>query len=355
MNKLFFLCCLLTASVIFPQNAQDYFPQQPGFKWNYKVTPLDSLSNPVESMSYYQIDTFAVASNYRGKTANIVLSKSGTSSSINALPYLDSSFVSLSASDANVFFKIFGADSSLSFLDSTLLGSLQKYEGWYDLYRFAQPVNQQYTVFTKDTTISYDTLSAPLRFEYKVKRVSDQTITTELGQLNCKKFVSSQRLSYLAGISPFIIPVKIIEITDTSYYAPAYWLVRSVRPTAEVDLSLLNYGVYYINGSQQEIITSVPTVVDRESNPVSGYVLRQNYPNPFNPSTTISFTADKPGFVSLKIYDMLGREKACLLNKYIPQGNYSVSVDASDWASGVYIYTLNINGSSNARKMILQK
>jgi hypothetical protein len=355
MNKLLFLCCLLTASVIFPQNAQDYFPQQPGFKWSYKVTPLDSLSNPVDSLSYYQIDTFTVASNYRGKLANIVLSKSGTSGVINTLPYLDSSFISLSSSDANVFFKIFDVDSSFSFLDSTLLSGFQKYEGWYDVYRFAQPVNQQYTIFTKDTTITYDTLSAPLRFEYKVKRVNDQTITTELGQLNCKKFVSSQRLSYLAGISPFIIPVKIIEITDTSYYAPGYWLVKSVRPTAEVDLSLLNYGVYYINGAQQEIIASVPTAVGRENNLVSGFVLCQNYPNPFNPSTIINFSTGKPGFASLKVYDILGRERTCLVNKYLPQGNYSVSVDASAWASGVYIYTLEINGCCYARKMMLQK
>ena len=355
MKKLFFMCCLLTASIIFPQNAQDYFPQQPGFKWNYKVTPLDSLSNTIDSMSYYQIDTFAVASNYRGKLANIVLSKSGTPNTINSLPYLDSSFISLASSDANVFFKIFDVDTSISFLDSTLLSGFKKYEGWYNIYRFAQTVNQQYTVFTKDTTITYDTLSAPLRFEYKVKRVNDQTIVTELGQLACKKFVSSQKLSYLVGISPFIVPVKIIEVTDTSYFAPGYWLIKSVRPTAKVDLSLLNYGVYYLNGSMQEIITSIPTDVKTVNNIISGFELQQNYPNPFNPSTVINFSIDKPGTASLKVYDILGREKSCLVNKYLPQGYFSVSVDALGWASGVYIYILDINGSRAAKKMLLQK
>jgi len=355
MKKIFYFIWILAASVILPQNAQDYFPQQAGFKWNFKITPLDSLSNPMDTLSYYQIDTFSVSSNYEGKLSNILLSKSGTRGTIDALPYMDSSFINLSSSDANIYFKTLLSDSSLSFLDSTLLGGFKRYEGWYDVYKFGQAVNQQYTIFTKDTTITFDTLSMPLRFEYKAKRAADETITTELGSLTCKKFIISQRLSYLMGISPFIIPVKIVEITDTNYIAPNYWIVRTVQPTAKIDLGLLGYGVYYINGSRKDIIQSIPLGIENTKEVVNSFQLKQNFPNPFNPSTTINFAVSKGGVTVLKVVDILGQEKTCLINKYLPQGNYSVSLDAANWASGVYIYSLEINGSRIARKMVLQK
>ncbi|MFA5012260.1 MAG: T9SS type A sorting domain-containing protein [Ignavibacteria bacterium] len=85
------------------------------------------------------------------------------------------------------------------------------------------------------------------------------------------------------------------------------------------------------------------------------YSLSQNYPNPFNPSTKINFAIPKQGFVTLKIYDVLGREVRTLVNEIKAAGNYTVDFNASEYSSGVYFYKLESSGYSNIKKMMLIK
>jgi DNA-binding beta-propeller fold protein YncE len=88
---------------------------------------------------------------------------------------------------------------------------------------------------------------------------------------------------------------------------------------------------------------------------VSDYTLAQNYPNPFNPTTDIKFTVAKEGFVTLKVYDILGKEVALLVNEHMTAGGYTADFNASELASGTYIYTLSVNGVSISKKMMLLK
>ena len=85
------------------------------------------------------------------------------------------------------------------------------------------------------------------------------------------------------------------------------------------------------------------------------FSLSQNYPNPFNPSTTISYQIPVPGKVTLKIYDILGREVTTLVNKEQKAGNYKVNFDASRLASGVYFYRITAGQFVSVKKMILMK
>jgi len=85
------------------------------------------------------------------------------------------------------------------------------------------------------------------------------------------------------------------------------------------------------------------------------YHLSQNFPNPFNPATTIQYQLPKNGFVTLKIYDILGKEVAALVNDQKTQGRYSVNFDASRLASGVYIYQLLVNDYVSSKKMLFLK
>ncbi|MCI0472284.1 MAG: C25 family cysteine peptidase, partial [Ignavibacteria bacterium] len=85
------------------------------------------------------------------------------------------------------------------------------------------------------------------------------------------------------------------------------------------------------------------------------YSLMQNYPNPFNPVTKINFALPKQGFVSLKIYDVLGREVSTLVNEVRQAGAYSVDFDASHLSSGVYFYRLESGAFSDIKRMILIK
>jgi hypothetical protein len=87
----------------------------------------------------------------------------------------------------------------------------------------------------------------------------------------------------------------------------------------------------------------------------SEYYLFQNYPNPFNPITTISYSISKSSHVTIKVYDILGREVAVLLNEVKSPGLYKVNFNGSRLASGIYFYTLQANEYIVTKKLILLK
>jgi hypothetical protein len=88
---------------------------------------------------------------------------------------------------------------------------------------------------------------------------------------------------------------------------------------------------------------------------VIDFQLNQNYPNPFNPTTTISYTIPIQGNVSLKIYDVLGKEIITLVDEMKTAGNYQVTFNATQLVSGMYFYKLETNNYSQTKKMILLK
>ncbi len=85
------------------------------------------------------------------------------------------------------------------------------------------------------------------------------------------------------------------------------------------------------------------------------FSLSQNYPNPFNPSTNIGFTIPDFGFVTLKIYDVLGREVKTLVNEVKKPGEYKIKFNGSNLPSGVYFYSLKTEDFYQVRKMLLIK
>jgi len=87
----------------------------------------------------------------------------------------------------------------------------------------------------------------------------------------------------------------------------------------------------------------------------SEYSLDQNYPNPFNPSTKISYSIKEEGLVTLKVYDILGKEIATLVNENKPAGIYEVEFNASTLPSAMYIYKIQSGGFSEVKKMLLTK
>ena len=86
-----------------------------------------------------------------------------------------------------------------------------------------------------------------------------------------------------------------------------------------------------------------------------GFYLSSNYPNPFNPATNIAFNIPYSTVISLKVYDILGNEVACLLKGYKEAGRYNIKFDAGNLASGTYIYKLESKGFTEAKKMVLLK
>jgi hypothetical protein len=85
------------------------------------------------------------------------------------------------------------------------------------------------------------------------------------------------------------------------------------------------------------------------------YFLEQNYPNPFNPSTQINYYLKEDGFVTLKIFDILGREVENLVNEFKSSGNYTINFNAGNLSSGVYFYNFRVNDFTEVKKMLLKK
>jgi hypothetical protein len=90
-----------------------------------------------------------------------------------------------------------------------------------------------------------------------------------------------------------------------------------------------------------------------ENNSPNQFVLRQNFPNPFNPVTTISYQLPHDSYVSLKVYDVIGREIAVLVSKDLSPGFYSQHWDAAGIPSGVYFYRLHAGTFDRTRKLVL--
>ncbi len=96
-------------------------------------------------------------------------------------------------------------------------------------------------------------------------------------------------------------------------------------------------------------------IVNVKASGLNTYKLDQNYPNPFNPSTKIQYAIGSRQYVSLKIYDMLGREVATLVNETKDPGNYTVLFNAGMLTSGIYIYKMRAGSFVESRKLILLK
>jgi len=99
---------------------------------------------------------------------------------------------------------------------------------------------------------------------------------------------------------------------------------------------------------------SYSDIVEVEFTPET-FFLDQNYPNPFNPTTKIRFSVAEDGFVTLKVFNALGKEIKTLINKNLAAGQYDINFDGSDLTSGVYIYQLNADGKNITKKMMLLK
>jgi hypothetical protein len=138
-----------------------------------------------------------------------------------------------------------------------------------------------------------------------------------------------------------IIKVDSIKFTNLAYNvsAPAYSFGSDKKPAGAPEWYGMILSVEKISGAV------LP----------SAYVLDQNYPNPFNPATTIRYAIPSGTHVSVKVYDLLGKEVATLVDEQQAAGSYRVRFDASALSSGMYFYRLTADGYSFAKKLLLVK
>ena len=144
--------------------------------------------------------------------------------------------------------------------------------------------------------------------------------------------------------------------------------INFVNPAVVVASSLSNPADIYVNKKTDTLavpnagnstvaffLLDIPSGINQISSIAGSFELLQNYPNPFNPSTNMEFGISESGFVSLKIYDLLGKEVATLVNEELNKGTYKYSFNASNLSSGIYFYELSVNGFTEVKRMTLLK
>jgi photosystem II stability/assembly factor-like uncharacterized protein len=154
---------------------------------------------------------------------------------------------------------------------------------------------------------------------------------------------------------------------STIYYSSnngTNWTLQYTRPYSSTA------GVFYhmTKSRSGETLWAVRSTggISRYGSPITGintistevpssYSLKQNYPNPFNPVTRINFSLPKSGLATLKVYDILGKRVATLVNEVKNVGTFSVDFNGAELASGIYFYRLESNGFTDVKKMMLIK
>ncbi|MDR3627412.1 MAG: choice-of-anchor A family protein [Ignavibacteriaceae bacterium] len=188
------------------------------------------------------------------------------------------------------------------------------------------------------------------------------------------------KLSYVNITAAILAPYAVLnfpsgvvtgQVIVRCFFGAGQMNLNLFTGTVNSNVNIVNFAslVSACQASMQGIVSNVPyskamvansnsgttTGVVRESSTPKEFALSQNYPNPFNPSTVIKYQIPKDGFVIVKVYDLIGREVATLVNGYKSAGNYSVNFNASKLASGMYIYQLRSNSMVSTKKMLLIK
>ncbi len=148
---------------------------------------------------------------------------------------------------------------------------------------------------------------------------------------------------------------------DGHYLIP----VLDIQRTPEQKLCLKPVKIFHgisINGNTKVtsgFLAAYPKIVTGVKNKDGGipkkFELSQNYPNPFNPTTRIKYSITSKQLVVLKVFDILGREVTTLVNEEKPAGSYEITFNATNLASGVYLYSLQAGNFHKVKKLVLLK
>jgi hypothetical protein len=127
------------------------------------------------------------------------------------------------------------------------------------------------------------------------------------------------------------------------------------KPNSNILYVLTKTDLYKVENGQPTSIKQVPVSNEEALEIPNAVSLKQNYPNPFNPTTTIEFELDKTTFTKLTVFDVLGRKVRELVNEIRPAGTNTIEFNATNLASGVYLYRLEANGVVQTKRLTLIK
>lgn len=210
-----------------------------------------------------------------------------------------------------------------------------------------------YSRFFEDKVYSYSTINQEERLEYDFTLQPGDTVLFIPGE-NDTLLVTLINIRYenifgldrkqwlfLFDVIPYYDDEVIVTITD-SIGLTSTW---NIFETHELVGAIINGKTY----------GTIVSIEDHKNKLIKSFYLSQNYPNPFNPITRIKYDLPDKSDVEIKVYDILGEQVRTLVNEQQEAGRYEVKFDASNLASGVYLYRINAGSYIDTKKMVLMK
>jgi photosystem II stability/assembly factor-like uncharacterized protein len=264
---------------------------------------------------------------------------------------------------------------SLALFDDGLHGDSQANDGIYGAY--IPPINaddyfQLNVSTTEDSTNKYVntpisprfTTLGPIKIDtlliskvsstlYSVRPIfRNEGLSAAVSNLKVK--ISSSNTNIVTQISPDTISISSIAPGDTAGPTGTVNITLSSRSSGGsfgLNYEIMSGGYTYWKDTVSQILTGIHDIKQKPNS----YNLYQNFPNPFNPSTKFSYSIPEKALVTVKVFDILGREVKTLVNEEKPAGTYEVSFNASNLSSGIYFYRLIAGNFISTKKMVLLK
>ncbi len=242
------------------------------------------------------------------------------------------------------------------------------------------------SVFSQNNSLSFIQTKADSSWEKNIIIFPDSIFLSNYNKSDsCKIINNSNQKVYLDSIYNKYFATYYCEIREGSIYsqlliAPFYKndsIHTLINPLDTITFIIVNvnpcpickkqYNEYlsdtlvFIFSSDSNQITEKLLLLDSDislgvkdkNTSINSFYLYQNFPNPFNPSTKIRFSIPHSSFVGLKVYDVLGREIAIIVNEEKAAGNYEINFNAHNLSSGVYFYRMQADSFTDTKRLIL--
>jgi len=188
----------------------------------------------------------------------------------------------------------------------------------------------------------------------RVSYIPDQFVSPLPTMNNSQGLIGTIHFTLLAGAAPGNIPIDSLyrdSVVTLGGNQIHYWVRIEFSNQAGTAVYLPGFAAGVV---KVQVSTGINDDLNNGLLP-NEFDLAQNYPNPFNPTTTIEYALPRAGFVSLKVYNVIGQEVATLFEGSKSAGVYRISFDASNQPSGVYFYKLTHQDGAATKKMLLVK
>ena len=204
-------------------------------------------------------------------------------------------------------------------------------------------------VMLKGSTINLiNPVSKPSDLSASIISLDTVCLTWKDNSFNETAFVIERKIGDSLSTNTFN-SIDTVAANETMYYD------NSIENSDYYSYRIYAFNKDTLSGFSNTVSIEVITSLTQDKVLPSVYSLSQNFPNPFNPSTKIEFVIPKVSKVSLKVYDILGREIARIVKGYLQPGKYEVNFNGDNLSSGIYIYKLTAGSFSNIKKMIILK